>query len=275
MNDRKVTKKHHIRIVGSGSTCNASISTCDPRSHLISVNIRDDWSTQNNKYISRLENDLKIFNLNVIKDYNDETILNAIKEKKPGLDISKIEIVKKSDYSHFSESFSVNIKVKNGDDYYSRGPIKNNITFNTEIKLKELSDKLNNDPLVIEWLNHIKDYNMNLPKKITSLKEYVSNQKWNAKNVEKEIIKGYIRDLSQIIRLIEHQWKIEELNNTVQNLKSDINNLNNSILNLNNEKKCKSLFSKMSSAANLLPLLGKIISGIISLNSSVCEINNA
>lgn len=101
--------------------------------------------------------------------------------------------------------------------------------FVSKTKLQELSNKIENDPLVKGWIEHIQQYKTDLFKKIKITKKYNKEQKYIFQSQENETLKSYIRDLNQIIRLIEIEWKMEELNNDIikeiKNIKSDIDNI--------------------------------------------------
>ncbi|RUO85832.1 hypothetical protein [Spiroplasma endosymbiont of Megaselia nigra] len=229
-----------------------------------------------------------LINLGIIDNNNYGTILNAIKKQNHNLDVSQLEVINKTEYSNFTKNYSAEIKIKhNSIKYaylYDTDVLKPKIIFNTKDKINELSINIENNSMVKEWLEHINDYDKNLPTKIENLKKLVGSQKIIFKNIEKEIIKSYIRDFRQIITLIEHEWKIEELNNTVQGIKSDINNLNNQINNLseritNLEKSssnlnCANITDGVSRIVDVIPVIGSIGSAILKITSGVCLIAN-
>jgi len=75
-----------------------------------SASIRTEERNLPNKYLENLKRDFLDYdkeeiNLGLIDNYSNDTILNKIKEKYPNLDISKLEIFEKTDYSHFTENF--------------------------------------------------------------------------------------------------------------------------------------------------------------------------
>ncbi len=281
---QKSDKKHHIRIVTSISNCNGIYSTCQPSTHFTSVNIRDDWGIENNKYLSRLENDLKVFNLNLINNEKDETILTAIKNKNPNLDISQIEIANKESYSYFSEGFSVKVKVKNGSEKYSNGVVKNKFIFNTLTNINKINDIIKNNSNVITWINNLKDWNNDVKEELkTSVPKKTPYEKIEWKNRKKEDLKNYMLHWNTILNLIDHELKLEELNSAVNVLKQEISDLKFKINEINKKittndsflENCSNYGSLISSAAPLIPEFGEIISVVAGVFASVCSIANA
>ncbi|WP_425377646.1 hypothetical protein [Spiroplasma endosymbiont of Polydrusus pterygomalis] len=199
--------------------------------YLESVNIIDDGAIYENNYINNFNNDFNnsrqkrstnnsnnIINLELIEDNNNVSILNKIKYLYPKLDISQFEIINKSEYSGFTESFSAELVVKNNSNVYSAG-LSKKLIFNTKTKINEIKNKIINDPLFKQWKSHIDNWKNNLN----------SSSEW------KETAKGYIRDLSIILRIINNTSKIEELNKTVKGIKESIDTLTNMINKLDNK----------------------------------------
>ncbi|WP_338968608.1 hypothetical protein [Spiroplasma endosymbiont of Lonchoptera lutea] len=254
-----------------------------------SVNILNNENILFNKYLDKLSNDFNNeinnneINIGIIENENDDSILNAIKKKYIYLDIDQFEIKEIINYSQFIKGYFAKIKVKNNSEKYSKGILKPKFIFNTKAKVKELSDKIENNSLVKQWVEHMKDYNKNL--QTNNLEKLTNNVKWSNKNLEKEIIKGYIRDFYQIITLIEHEWKLEELNNEIEEIKNNINVLKNTIndlekriINLENPSSswnCANLTAIGGVGVSVVPVIGTIGSVVLGLISASCAIANA
>ncbi|WP_338977464.1 hypothetical protein [Spiroplasma endosymbiont of Panzeria rudis] len=254
----------------------------------------NDQNSYPNKYLDNLQRDFPDWNkdiniyLGVIMDNNNNNIIGALKQKYPNFNANNISIVKKTDYSHFSSTYSMKLFSIITKDY-SYGELKPIFNYITQTKINELNNFIANDSKVIQWLEHINDYNQNLPTKIEILKTYTESQKWNAKNTEKEIIKGYIRDWNYISNLIEHDWKLEELNKNVQglkdsfeNLKNEINELDKRVKDLQNISKCNGIglatsgvgtvISVAGTVGTSVPVIGNIINGVATIGRGVCSI---
>ncbi len=275
-------KKHHIRIVYNTSSCKTSVY-CNDTKHLQSANIREDWGIQSNKYLSRLENDLKIFNLNLIDNEKDETILNAIKNKNPNLDISQIEIASKEKYSYFSKGFNLKIKVKNGSERYSNGIIKNSFIFNTKDNINKINEIIKNDSNVVTLINHLQDWNNDVKSELKlTVPQKTAAQKFEWKNRKKEDLKTYMREWSYILELIDHKLKLEELNDTVQGIKQEINNLKLQINEINEKittnkslENCANIGGLISASTGWIPYIGTLISTVAGTVAAICTIDNA
>ncbi|WP_174480821.1 hypothetical protein [Spiroplasma endosymbiont of Danaus chrysippus] len=249
------------------------------------VSIRtSDTHYYSNVYLDNLQRDFPIWdstntiNLGLINN----NIKNAIKQKYPNLDINDVEIVNKESYSHFCQCFSTKIKVKESSEKYSHGILKPKFTYITQTKLNEISNYIANDEKVKQWIAHINDYNKNLPTKINHLKTYTDSQKWTAKNREKEIIKGYIRDWSYVSTLIEHDWKLDELNKNVQGLKSSfdlikqqVNEVDKRVANLENTSNvnCVNVATVIAGVSSVIPVIGTVAAAVATVTAGVCAIS--
>lgn len=246
--------------------------------------INDDILFQN-KYLDKLREDFpdwksyKTINLEIINSNKDYEIMHAIKLKYPKLDIVSFEIVDKTDYSQFNPFFSCKIKIIGNE--YSNGKSMETFSYLTQTKLNEISNYIANDWKTKQWLEHINDYNKNLPTKIEHLKSYTDSQKWSAKNTEKEIIKGYIRDWSYVHTLIEHELKLDELNKNIQGLKSNfdsiknqVNELDNRVQNLENVSNwnCANIVAITGGAISAIPVIGTVGGAVATITSGACAI---
>ncbi|WP_342254232.1 hypothetical protein [Spiroplasma endosymbiont of Zeiraphera isertana] len=255
-------------------------------------NIRtDDTRQYSNWYLDNLKRDFPIwdsygtFNLELINDNNDNEIKNAIKKKYPNfIRLEEISIVDKEEYSHFCQCFKLKLYVYNMN-YYSFGNLRPTFSYTTQTKLNELNDKIANDPKVIKWIKDIRDWNSTLPQTINNAKTFTPEALYNWKRNEKEILKTYIRDWSYVSTLIEHEFKIDELNKNVQGLKSSfdsiknqVNELEKKLINLENTNKntnnwnCANTAGIVAAVSAPIPVIGTAVSTLSGITSATCAI---
>jgi hypothetical protein len=235
---------------------NSSFEQTELDIYYVASNIEDDNDDENeqiyvwrnyddNNIINTLKNDFKDFNKNSIKldiidNDDDKSILDVLKKQNPKLKISELDVFEKKSYSHFLKSSSAKIKIKiDSKSDYPKIILKPILYFISKTTLKKLEDKIRNDSMYKKWDNHLKDYLDNLPKKIKIINSSNEYQKWIYRNHEKEILKQYIRDFDGIKRIIEIEWKIQELNTNIikeiQEIKNDLNDLKNILQNIEKE----------------------------------------
>ncbi|MBH8623393.1 hypothetical protein, partial [Spiroplasma sp. hyd1] len=198
-----------------------------------------------NNIINTLKNDFKDFNkkeiiLEIIDNEDDKSILDALQNQYPKLKISELNVFEKTLYSHFTKNSSAKIKIKiDSKSGYPKIILKPMLYFISKKTLKELEDKIKNDSMYKKWESHLKDYVDNLPKKLKIIDSSNENQKWIYRNQEKEILKSYIRDFDGLLRIIELEWKIQELSiniiKEIQEIKNDLYDLKNIVQNIEKE----------------------------------------
>lgn len=192
-----------------------------------------------------------------------------------------IDVAELQDYSHFCQCFSLKIVIRYKSVVYSHGILNHKFLYITKDKIIELNNIIANDPKTQEWLTHIKDWYSTLAEALEHAKTLSPLALKDWKRTQKEIMKSYIRDWSYISTLIEHEWKLDELNKNAQGLKSDfetmkkeVNELQQKVMNLENISNwnCANIPTITAGYYAPVPIIGTAVSAIATVTAGACAI---